>query len=121
MNSQSENTILPDCQICLEPNPYKIDTSLFNCQCTFYSHRRCFIKFINSQQRIKTYIDCPICHNRVDLHESNAIVAVIANRLLNNNNQEVNHRIRSVNFLIYAMTFYILFWLVFIGKKILGY
>lgn len=121
MTSQSEDAVIPDCQICLDPNARKVDTSLFNCQCTFYSHTRCFIKFINSQQRLKTYIDCPICHNRVNFHESNAIVAVIADRILNNNNQEVQHRLRSLNFLIYAMTFYMLFWVWIIGKKILGY
>ena len=75
MTSLNENNTQPDCQICLEANAQKIDTSLFNCHCTFYAHLRCFAKFINSQQRLKTYIDCPICHNRVNLLESTAIIA----------------------------------------------
>ena len=110
-----------DCQICLDPHASKIDTSLFNCHCTFYSHPRCFIKFINSQQRYKTYIDCPICHSRVDLNESSAIVAIIANRFVNDPNVEVQHRLRTVNILICVMSFYLLFWLYIISKQIFGF
>ncbi len=107
-----------ECQICLDPGAHKVDSSLFNCDCTFYSHIRCFIKFINSQQRYKTYIDCPICHTRVDLNDSRAIIAVIAERFTNHTNDDVQQRLRSVNFLIFGISFYLLIWLFIILKQV---
>ncbi len=114
------STSSPDCQICLDPGAQKVDTSLFNCHCTFYSHIRCFMKFINSQQRYKTYIDCPICHTRVDLIESRAIIAVIAQRFTNNANDDVQQRLRSANFLIFAIFVYLVVWFFVILKQILN-
>ena len=119
MDSSQEE--INNCQICLESNADKIDTSLFNCHCTFYSHPRCFLKFINSQQRHRTYLDCPICHSRINLNESTALVAIITNTFTNQPNNEVQHRLRTVNILICVMSLYLIFWICILGKQLFGF
>lgn len=58
-----------DCQICLDSDAIKIDTSIFNCKCTFYSHPTCFATYIYHQQLHKMVLDCPICHTGVLLDD----------------------------------------------------
>lgn len=105
------------CQICLDPQAKKMDTSLFNCSCTFYSHPRCFKKFINSQQRYKTYLDCPICHSRVDLSEAPRVLAIVATVFIDRQNENIQDRIRSINFTLFVMGLYIFFWCFFLVKQ----
>jgi hypothetical protein len=121
MSSDIQSSQTSECQICLDPGARKVDTTLFNCNCTFYSHIRCFIKFIDSQQRYKTYLDCPICHSRVNLNESRAIITIIAQQLTNGANEDVQHRLRSINILIVVICVYLFIWLFIIGKKILAF
>ena len=74
-----------DCQICLDSDAIKIDTSIFNCKCTFYSHPTCFATYIYHQQLHKMVLDCPICHTGVFLedeeHEEDIIIAPEVNRV----------------------------------------
>lgn len=110
-----------NCQICLDPRAKKMDTSLFNCSCTFYSHPRCFIKFINSQQRYKTYLDCPICHTRVDLDETPRALAIVAAVFIDRPNQNLQHQIRSINFLLFAMAIYVIVWCFLLLKQSISF
>ena len=76
-----------DCQICLDSDAIKIDTSIFNCKCTFYSHPTCFATYIYHQQLHKMVLDCPICHTGVfledeeDEEDEHIIVAPEINRV----------------------------------------
>ena len=123
-SSDEENSIQQDenpCQICLDTGAIKVDTTLFNCNCTFYSHIRCFIKFINSQQRYKTYLDCPICHSKIDLTETPRVLAIVATVFTNQANYEVQQRIRGMNILMFSMGVYLLFWVFILSKQAFGF